>query len=210
MAKGAAVRSKRIAFGDGRRIIWGPYSAEIFRGNPNIAPPGSERNNDIEWRHYCKGHRLYNRLADDRWIWNYDFKARPGEFFFDARERSHTIKVRDAVLIEPNVPWHKSVAVNKDWGIERYQQLADLFKQRGFVVFQLSYGTKRLRGVEIVRAPDFRCAVAAAAGAWLRMASESDRRDCRSLRLAAGMCALPRRARSHNRRGGLRLWPAIT
>src|SRR6185369_14162072 len=73
LARGAHARGKRIAFGDGRNIIWDANSAAIFRGNPNIARPGSERDRDIEWLPYYKGHRIYNRLGDRKWIWNLDF-----------------------------------------------------------------------------------------------------------------------------------------
>src|SRR4030095_3529410 len=82
MARGAAARGKRIAFGDGQRIIWGPHSAEIFQGNPNIAPPGVERRPDIEWIHYYRGCRIYSYATADRWVWNYDFRPKPGQLFF--------------------------------------------------------------------------------------------------------------------------------
>lgn len=83
LARGAAARGKRIAFGDGRRIAWDQHSKEIFRGNPNIAPPGSEADPDLEWIDYRTGHRIYNGLdrARRRWIWNMDFRPVPGEFF---------------------------------------------------------------------------------------------------------------------------------
>ena len=88
MARGAAARGKRIAFGDGRRIIWGPACPVIFKGNPNIAPPGSEGARDLEWVAHYKGHRLYNQLGAGRWIWNMYFRPVPGEIFFDAREKA--------------------------------------------------------------------------------------------------------------------------
>lgn len=161
-ARGAAARGKRIAFGDGTRLLWGPFCEIAFRNNPNIARSLGEPG--IEWMHYHKGQRGYNTLGLGRWIWNYEFRAPRGEFFFDGRERAHTIKTRDAVLIEPNLPWHKPISVNKDWGLERFQALADLFKRRGYVVFQMSHGKRRLHGVQVVNVPDFRCAAAALAG----------------------------------------------
>jgi hypothetical protein len=33
------MRGKRVVFGNGRRIIWTKQSHEVFRGNPNVAPP---------------------------------------------------------------------------------------------------------------------------------------------------------------------------
>ena len=161
-ARGAAARGVKMAFGDGKRLLWGPFSEQAFRHNPNIAT--SLNGHAIEWCFYHKGNRQYNKLGNGRWLWNFEFKAKAGEFFFDARERAHIIKTRDAVLIEPNVPWTKSVAPNKDWGLDKYQQLADLLAQQGFVVHQTSYGKKRLRRVQIVNVPDFRCMAAALSG----------------------------------------------
>lgn len=159
-ARGAAAHGKRVAFGDGKRLIWGPWCHIAFKNNPNIAHSLAEPN--IEWCHYHKGHRIYNKLGNGRWLWNYDYRAPRGEFFFDERERAFTIK-RD-VLIEPNVPWHKSVAPNKDWGLENFQRVANVLRQWGFGVWQLSHGEKRLRDVQVVNVPDFRCAAAAVAG----------------------------------------------
>ena len=70
LARGAFARGKQIAFGDGRSINWGPWCAEMFANNPNIAAPGSEGKTNLEWIYHCKGHRLYNKLQNDRWIWN--------------------------------------------------------------------------------------------------------------------------------------------
>jgi hypothetical protein len=75
---GAAARGKRIAFGDGKKILWDHHSELIFRGNPNVAPPGSEGSPDLEWIPFYRGNRLYNRQAGDRWIWNQVVQRHPG------------------------------------------------------------------------------------------------------------------------------------
>jgi hypothetical protein len=160
MARGARDRGKRTAFGDGRRIVFGPWSEEIFLGNPNIARPGDERRaTDLEWVAHYKGHRLYNALAPDgqRWLWNYGFSATPGELFFtEAEETLAAAYGRGHVFIEPNVPWHKSVAQNKNWGLMNYQRVANHFERQGVRVVQSSHGRLRLTGVGIVRATRFR------------------------------------------------------
>lgn len=163
LAKGARSRGKRVAFGDGRRVIWGPWSEEIFQNNPNIARPGSENGRDIEWVAHYKGNRLYNKPAADRWIWNYDFKPVAGELFFNQDE----IAFRDQqnagfVLIEPNVPWQKSCALNKDWGFDKYQAVADSLIAQGERVVQFSRGMKRLNGVDTINTEkSFRYALSA-------------------------------------------------
>jgi Glycosyltransferase family 9 (heptosyltransferase) len=159
-ARGAAARGKRVAFGDGRRIIWGPWCNEAFRHNPNIA---TRVESNIEWINYYKGNRGYNSpdSGKRRWIWNYDFRAPRGEFFFDALEMARALKRPGTVLIEPNVPWHKSVAVNKDWGRRRYQQVADSLLAKGWRVFQTyPHGIKRLERVELIGASEYRQAAA--------------------------------------------------
>ncbi len=175
MARGAKARGKRIAFGDGKRIIWGPWSKEIFRANPNVANPGEERAPDIEWLAYHKGCRIYNRLdaAGQRWIWNYAFKAKPGEIFFTDEEQRHAEGTGESfVVIEPNVPWNKSVAGNKDWGLAKYQAVADALLLRGFEVIQTSNGRDRLEGVRNFSTPTFRHALALLSRAALYIGPE--------------------------------------
>src|SRR6185503_684939 len=111
IAKGAAARGERIAFGNGKKIIWGPYSEMIFRNNPNVAKPGEEAKH-IKWFHYYKGNRIYNMAGNGRWLWNYAFKVQPGEIYFDQNEyRKPDEKL---IIIEPNVP-KKPCAPNKTW-----------------------------------------------------------------------------------------------
>jgi hypothetical protein len=162
LARGPSKRGKRAAFGDGRKIVWGPFSEIVFRHNPNVARPGEEQCSDLEWVAHYKGSRIYNKLTGSKWLWNYDFKVIPGQFFFDAAERSFRDKVDDGfVLVEPNLEWHKSVSANKDWGHQKYQALTDLLLKDGYNVIQFSYGKNRLRGVKTLQTPTFRHAMAA-------------------------------------------------
>lgn len=161
LARGASKRGKRIAFGDGRRIKWGPYSSEIFRGNPNIAAPGCELDNDIEWINYYKGHRLYNIGHGNRWEWNYSFRPKPGEVFLDKEEVTFAKKIgSEFIIIEPNVPWHKAQATNKNWGIDRYQAVASGLREEGYDVAQFAFGRDRLSEVRVIETPSFRHSMA--------------------------------------------------
>jgi len=173
LAKG--LNGKRAAFGDGRKIIWGPWSKEIFQGNPQIARPGDEGKSNIQWIDFYKGHRQYNKMNAKRthWVWNYDFKATPGRFFlsFDEIEFAENCGHGFAV-IEPNVPWHKTVAPNKDWGKPRYQAVADRLRADGWDVVQFSHGRDRLRNVRVVTTPTFRHAAAALSRAALAILPE--------------------------------------
>lgn len=172
LAKGAAARGKRIAFGGDGRIRWDLDSEPIFRDNPNIAPPGSERDRDLEWIRYYKGHRIYNRRQGNRWIWNPDWKAIPGEVFLADPERRRAARHGSGfVVIEPNVE-RKSVAWNKDWGVGKYQALADRLTKQHRVVQFVYPKAARLQGVQYVPTPTFRDALALLANADLYIGPE--------------------------------------
>lgn len=173
LARGAAARGKRIAFGDGRRITWGPWSEPVFRHNPNVARPGSEGAPDLEWIAHYKGHRLYNRQGAGRWVWSETFSPVPGEMFFEPAELEFAARHGQGfVLIEPNVPWHKSVAPNKDWGLARYQAAADRLRASGHDIVQFGHGRDRIEGARRIDAPDFRHALAVLGRARLAILPE--------------------------------------
>lgn len=176
MARGAAQRGKRIAFGDGSNIIWDQHSEQIFRGNPNIAKLGSEHDSDLEWIHHYKGHRLYNSQDHkrDRWIWNYDFRAQPGEIFFTNEEMNFANKVgKDFILIEPHVPEYKVGVINKKWPLQRYANVVEMLKRRGFNVQQFrNGGGAALPGVGTIQALSFRHALAVLSQAALYIGPE--------------------------------------
>jgi hypothetical protein len=164
LARGASVQGHRIAFGHSGRITWSDNAKQIYLGNPNVAPPGDERAHDLKWVPHYSGHRLYNRFdgTKSRWIWNYDFHAQPGQLFFSEPEKAAaaTLVPNDFVLVEPNLPMWKSVAINKLW--RGYQEVTDELLQRGIGVIQFDYpGIKnRLRGARLIQTPTIRLALA--------------------------------------------------
>lgn len=174
MAKGAAARGKRIAFGDGNKILWDHHSETIFRGNPNIAPPGSEGSGGLHWIPFYRGNRIYNRQVGDRWVWNYDFRPAPGEMFFSDDELSFARKVAPGfVLIEPNLPDSKTSSPNKDWGARNYAKTARLLHKAGFDVAQFLYkGGRDLEYARKIKTPTFRHAMAVLKNAELYIGPE--------------------------------------
>lgn len=153
LAKGAAARGQRVAFGNGQAIIWGPHSKMVFMNNPNVAPPGSERADDLFWIAYYKGSRLYNKSNGERWIWNTAFAVRAGEFYFASNENAVAIPPGDFVLIEPNVP-KKLGTINKTWNFNNWQALVDALPGVRFV--QCDYGGRLLKNVMPVKTAHFR------------------------------------------------------
>lgn len=175
LARGAAGRGRRVAFGDKTRIIWDQNSEIIFRRNPNVAKPGSERDPDLQWIPFHKGHRMYNRQDGRRWIWNLEFKAVPGEVFFNPSEIRNGARFGGGfVLMEPDVPTWKSVAPNKDWGRKNYQAVADKLKAEGLRVVQFRYPKSGapLTGVDQLKTLDFRDSLAILKNAALYVGPE--------------------------------------
>lgn len=174
LAKGAKARGKRIAFGDGKKIIWDHHSEQIFRGNPNIAPPGSENDRDIEWIPFYRGNRIYNRQGDGRWIWYREFKVRPGEIYLTDDERKWAEKQGSGfIVIEPNVPEFKTVSPNKQWPTARYDKVAKLLLKSGYDVAQFVFKSGHIvPGVRQIKTPSFRHAVAALERASLYIGPE--------------------------------------
>lgn len=179
MAKGAAARGKRIAFGNLRQIIWDHNSEAIFRDNPNIAQPGTEHAGDVQWIEFYRGRRIYNwhDRARDRWVWNYDFRAIPGEVFLLPHEHRFAELLKpDFVVIEPDVPSWKIGPINKKWPTARYQKVVDALIARGVTVYQFVQNgqplTISLTGAIQIKPPTFRHALAVLQKARLYIGSE--------------------------------------
>jgi len=175
-ARGAAKRGKIIAFGnkEKRRIVWDQNSELIFRGNPNIAAPGWERRPNVEWIPFYRGNRIYNRQEGDRWIWNREFQAKPGEIFLNAEEKQFSRALEPGfVLIEPTVPSWKSAAPNKQWPVERYREVARQLRAAGHDVAQLVYPkVTQIPEARPIATKDFRYAMAAMGRAVLYIGPE--------------------------------------
>ncbi len=174
MARGAWKRGKRIAFGDGVKLKWDHHSPDIFRNNPNIAPPGQEKLPNVEWIGFYRGNRLYNRQGPKGWEWNYDFRAVPGEMFFTAEEKKFAERFGDGfIVIEPNVPIFKSVAPNKQWPADRYEDVSARLVEQGHRVIQFGYGGRnKLRNASHLATPTFRHGLAVLARAALYIGAE--------------------------------------
>jgi ADP-heptose:LPS heptosyltransferase len=175
MARGAAARGKRIAFGTGDKIRWDQHSEKIFRGNPNIATPQQIDATNLEWIPFYKGHRIYNTQDGNRWVWNYDFHAQPGEVFLTRDEEATARRGgKNYIVMEPNVPAHKSTSVNKKWPYERYDAVSQRLVRAGFDVVQYHSmaGGHRLAGARLITTHGFRNAIASMARASLYIGPE--------------------------------------
>jgi hypothetical protein len=174
MARGAAERGVKIAFGDGRQIIWDHHSNIILRFNPNVAAPAEHKRRNLEWIAHYKGHRLYNKNGSDRWIWNYDFRATPGEMYLLPGEKNFGAIAAGHVVIEPSVPGFKPCAPNKQWPVERYDDVARHLMVEGYRVMQFRnpYTTHAIPGASVVETKSFRQALSALGNAALYIGAE--------------------------------------
>ena len=160
MARGALERGRRVAFGDGQRIIWSTQSNEVFKGNPNIAPPGVERTGEpLEWINHYRGHRLYAESVNGFWRWNLDFRPTPGEVFLTQAERDTAARLPPGyVIIEPCV---KNSAPNKQWPKDRYAEVSRRLLAAGYPVAQFQHSTRQIdHRVTTLPAKSFREALA--------------------------------------------------
>lgn len=175
LARGAHARGKQIAFGDGHKIFWSSWAPEIYQGNPNVAQPGQERAANLEWIDHYKGSRKYNRQVNGKWVWNYDFRPVPGEFFFDDIERHIARQFAPGfIAIEPNVPWQKTVAPNKDWGESKYEELARRLLLQGYRLVQFKHKNSRrlIAGADIIELHKFRHVISVLSRAALYIGPE--------------------------------------
>jgi len=162
LARGAAARGKRVAFGDGQRVIWHDNARLIFARNPNVAPPGTEWCGDVEWIKHYPGRRVYCDICHDRSGRHWRFtpgRVTPGEMYFSAEEiaAAAAMAPESFILIEPNT---KHQAPNKQWGHDRYAQIARALSAQGCRVAQFAAGGVALDRVEQIRTVDFRVACA--------------------------------------------------
>ncbi len=129
-----AKTGKRTAFGDGHQIIWHNSAHEVYRGNPNVVPPGEETG-DVEWVRHYQGFRLYAKNSGNRWMFDPSFRAQRGEIYFDGRETDLANSIKGGfVVIEPTV---KPLSPNKQWPFERYVAVAESLTMAGYDVVQL-------------------------------------------------------------------------
>lgn len=175
LAKGAAKRGKRIAFGNGFKLLWDHNSERIFRGNPNIAFPGQERGRDVEWKAYYKGYRGYNAQGPGHWEWNVKWKCTPGEIYLSDEEEKYGQRLgKDFIVMEPNVESWKASSPNKDWGRGNYQSVATSLLNDGHRIIQFMYPKSGpiLRGVKSIVTRDFRDALSIMRNARLYIGAE--------------------------------------
>lgn len=180
-----AVNPVKVAFGDGRNIIWCPNSEVIYKNNPKIARPG-ELGGFHQWCSHYRGSRSYGHFTSGRLVYNTKFRATRGEFFFTDEELEFASRQPSGcVIIEPRV---KNQAVNKQWRIDRFWTVASELLRQGHEVALFAYSTTNTPSypdVHIIHTPTIRHAAAVMAKSRLFVGPEG------GLHHAAAAVSLP-------------------
>ena len=162
-----------------------PRFHDLFRGNPKIWEPAAWRGNlsdhplvrsgagrrpyaDYEAiealgkrRSPAASDRKQLRRAASRLCFNYAYRAVGGEVFLDTNERRFgeqaTKGLGAFVVIEPNI---KGRVPAKQWGVDKWQGLADAMIKFGLQPVQIGPGTGiKLANVRYIKTPSFRIAM---------------------------------------------------
>jgi len=109
----------RVVFANEQRRI--SYNRDIFKNNPRIAEMPEPGEQVVRISNYAGARPYIKEVTEERFHWNFKFKAKPGEIWLDDHEKK--IGIEDAVIIEPYVKNHHIFSQNKAWPIERWKAL---------------------------------------------------------------------------------------
>ena len=135
---------------------------EIFANNPKIVQPGQPARDFETLRNHSGSGRPYFESQDDHKFTFKKFKPEPGEIFFTEEEKKFAASYDPIVIVEPNIKHAVSVD-NKDWGYQRWEELATLMSDAGIPFTQLGAKNPKLKilpGANYIVTSTFRHAAA--------------------------------------------------
>jgi ADP-heptose:LPS heptosyltransferase len=141
-----------------RPVYERPRDHEAWANNPRIA--GKNEQGDFQaYVARTDGLRPYMKAkSPDRYLWKAYAPPR-GELYFTDKELAFAAERRGRIVLEPCTK--PGASPNKDWGWERWVELAALMKQRGLAPTQLGAATtRRLPGAEFIETNCMRYAAA--------------------------------------------------
>lgn len=133
-----------------RKVFW----SEVFENNPKILkePEGQEV---VVIENYPSRRPYVARVTPERFYFDHNFSAEPGEIFLTEEEKAKGIP--GAVIVEPHTKLELGLSRNKAWPWDRWQTLVREVKAPWI---QLGpKGTKILEGVRHIETPRFRDAL---------------------------------------------------
>lgn len=144
------------------RIMLGHKGARwdaMWENNPRLARPNEVGDFQIIWGRDEKTNQRAYHLAKtpERWIYNPDFRAPVGEFYFATHEVNFakSFDTPPEIVVEPNIK--PKASPNKRYPWDRWQEFAYMATAAGFKLYQLGpAGTRTLTGVRLIETPTFR------------------------------------------------------
>ena len=154
----------RVVDGKGRTRWSG-----IWENNPRFAPEGFQGR--VQTLVNAPGKREYIAgKTREGWKWR-EWICPLGEIYLTSEERAFGREHRGTILLEPSLK--PEASPNKDWGWERWAELARRLGREGHVVTQFASRHRPvLPGARVVRAKNFRHACAVVASARLAVLPE--------------------------------------
>jgi len=143
-----------------------PRKHELFE-NVSFLQQTLGPNIEIFKAHSGNGRPYFSQLAPDRFHFK-EFKPTPGYIAFSSADLAFAAKLEQpTVILEPN--YKNAISVdNKDWGLERWQELANLCASSGIRVHQIGqnpHPQRLLKEAVYLHTPTFKQAAAVLARA---------------------------------------------
>lgn len=179
--------ARRMQLKDPRKILVvdkhdRPRFHEIWHGNPRIVAPVEvwklprhavqRLRNSSGFRPYldygrCKGKESY--------AFN-EYRVEPGEIYLSAEEKALGSHARGAIVIEPTIK--SGASPNKNWGFERWKQLAKMISNDAPLVQLGPTNHALLRQARHVMTRNYREAAGVLSGALLIVTAEGGLHHC--------------------------------
>jgi hypothetical protein len=168
----AAGQARSVHERTGKRVEivdrWGQRRTHaMWLGNPKIAR--LDEKGDFEKvvnGGNCRPYHLGKN--DQRWVFNPDFRATPGEIYFTEAEQEFAAAHPPRIVISATLK--AKASPNKQWGRKRWVEFVRLAREAGHRLVELGEkNDARLPGAGFIPTPDFRtaCAVLARAPAYV-------------------------------------------
>lgn len=138
-----------------------PKWSVVYDHNPRLARPDEQGDfAELPGRDGTNNRPYHTAKTPQRWYYNLAFRPERGELYLTPAERAFARAYAGRILVEPGLK--PGASPNKQWGLRRWQQLANLLIAVGWRPAQFHMpGVAALRGVEVIRTSGFRqaCAV---------------------------------------------------
>ena len=140
--------------------------SEMFNNNPNISRVADLINMQTIWIDSYSGHRPYFiNETNEKYYWNENHRVPVGELFFSTVEKDFAQNIiskaknwwseynnkafKKIIFIEPSriKTLKNNASENRSWGVEKWQSLVNIYKDKYLFVQSVFKGSEMLDGV---------------------------------------------------------------